>query len=409
MRVDGAVTYDVSQGHDVKYVGITADGSKVFFTSKEQLTGEDHDASVDLYVWELATDEITLISKGNNPGAAGEPGQSDACSAGFTTGCGALTYSVQPYCVVPGARGGNCLSDSSIASRSGEIYFFSPEQLDGSRGISNKENLYLYRNGKVQYVTTFTTGPFCEGENFQKICANTPIARMQVTPDGSHMAFLTAGPVTQYDNAGHLEMYLYDPATRTIVCASCIPSGASPTSNVGASQDGLFIANDGRVSFSTSDPLVLGDTNEALDVYEYVNGSPQLITPGTGATQEPPGSPLAGTNSPGLIGVSATGADVYFSTYDTLVPADHNGLFLKFYDARAAGGFSSPAPPPPSDAADECHGVGNSPPGTISNGTGVALGAGGNAAVGPGRKKPRHPKKKHHARRRAHHRKGGSR
>jgi DNA-binding beta-propeller fold protein YncE len=409
LRVDGAVTYDVSQGHDVKYVGITADGSKVFFTSKEQLTGEDHDASVDLYVWELATDEITLISKGNNPGAAGEPGQSDACSAGFTTGCGALTYSVQPYCVVPGARGGNCLSDSSIASRSGEIYFFSPEQLDGSRGISNKENLYLYRNGKVQYVTTFTTGPFCEGENFQKICANTPIARMQVTPDGSHMAFLTAGPVTQYDNAGHLEMYLYDPATRTIVCASCIPSGASPTSNVGASQDGLFIANDGRVSFSTSDPLVLGDTNEALDVYEYVNGSPQLITPGTGATQEPPGSPLAGTNSPGLIGVSATGADVYFSTYDTLVPADHNGLFLKFYDARAAGGFSSPAPPPPCDAADECHGVGNSPPGTISNGTGVALGAGGNAAVGPGRKKPRHPKKKHHARRRAHHRKGGSR
>ena len=33
MRVDGAVTYDVSQGHDVHYVGMTGDGSKVYFTS----------------------------------------------------------------------------------------------------------------------------------------------------------------------------------------------------------------------------------------------------------------------------------------------------------------------------------------------------------------------------------------
>jgi hypothetical protein len=213
------------------------------------------------------------------------------------------------------------------------------------------------------------------------------------------MAFLTAGHVTQYDNAGHLEMYLYDPATRTIVCASCIPSGASPTSDVGASQDGLFMANDGRVFFSTSDPLVQGDTNEAIDVYEYVDGRPQLITPGTGEAQEPGGGLFAGTNSPGLVGVSATGSDVYFSTYDTLVPADHNGLFLKFYDARAGGGFSSPAPPPPCNAADECHSAGSSPPGAISNGTGAALGAGGNLDLAPHHKKHQHRKRKHHGRR----------
>ena len=60
MRVDDAVTYDVSQGHDVTYVGMTADGSKVYFTSAEQLTREDHDASVDLYMWsEEATTKAT--------------------------------------------------------------------------------------------------------------------------------------------------------------------------------------------------------------------------------------------------------------------------------------------------------------------------------------------------------------
>ena len=68
MRVDDAITYDVSQGHDVKYVGMSADGSKVFFTSSEQLTSEDHDASVDLYMWSEAGEKegnpLTLISKG---------------------------------------------------------------------------------------------------------------------------------------------------------------------------------------------------------------------------------------------------------------------------------------------------------------------------------------------------------
>ncbi len=39
------------------------------------------------------------------------------------------------------------------------------------------------------------------------------------------------------------------------------------------------------------------------------------------------------------MGVSPNGVDVYFSTFDTLVPQDLNGAFLKFYDARTGGGF----------------------------------------------------------------------
>jgi hypothetical protein len=219
---------------------------------------------------------------------------------------------------------------------------------------------------------------------------------MQVSPDGSHMAFLTASPVTQYDNAGHLEMYLYDPSTRAVVCASCLPSGAPPNSDVLASQNGLFMANDGRVFFSTEDALVQGDTNDGFDVYEYVNGRPQLITPGTGETLGTAGF-LAVENTPGLTGVSADGRDVYFSTYNTLVSQDHNGLFLKFYDARAGGGFSAPAPPPPCNAADECHGAGSSGPAGFQNHTGTALGSGGNASP---RASARHEKKhqKHHKR-----------
>ena len=84
-------------------------------------------------------------------------------------------------------------------------------------------------------------------------------------------------------------------------------------------------------------------------------------------------------NPPGLVGVSADGQDVYFSTYDTLVSQDHNGLFLKFYDARSGGGFSAPAPPPPCEAADECHGADSSPPAAMQDETGASL-SGGNLA-----------------------------
>ncbi len=387
MRVDDATTYEIAPEHAVTYVGMTPDGSKVYFTSAEQLTSEDHDSSVDLYMWSESGEReghpLTLISKGDNNGQAGEPGNSDACAASFTRKCGIVTYSDVSYCTLLGGAGGNCHSDNSIASENGDIYFFSPEQLDGSRGLPNRENLYDYRNGTVQYVTTFTTGPYCYQSPFPDLtdnaCSDTPIARMEVTPNDSHMAFVTASPVTQYDNAGHLEMYTYEPAARKIVCVSCNPNGEAPVSNVEASQDGLFMTNDGRTFFSTDEALVHGDTNEGEDVYEYVAGHPQLITPGTGATGGQGGSeevnPLA---FPGLIGVSASGTDVYFSTDDTLVPQDHNGLFLKFYDARAGGGFSAPPPPPSCEAADECHGPGSEFPGASKNGTGTPLGTGGN-------------------------------
>ena len=377
MRVNDSVTYDVSDGHDVNYVGMTADGSKVFFTTDQQLTAEDTDTSADLYMWSEATNSLTLISKGS-----GGSGNSDSCEVKFVSGCGVVPYSNASFCTLDSGEGGNCHSDSSIASKAGEIYFFSPEQLDGSRGIANQENLYDYRNGADQYVTTLTTGSFCFPSPVPGItdsaCSDTPITRMEVSSDGSHMAFVTASPITQYENAKHLEMYIYDPAAETITCASCNPSGAPPISDVGASQNGLFMTEDGRVFFTTNDALVHGDTNEGLDVYEYVDGRPQLITTGTGETRKPGGFFGNIENSPGLIGVSADGKDVYFSTYDTLVSEDHNGLFLKMYDARAGGGFSAPAPPPGCAAADECHGAGTSPASPLADGSGTRLGSGGN-------------------------------
>ncbi len=73
--------YEVSKKKDVYYVGMTRDGSKVFFTSPEELTGDDTDTSIDLYMWSEATNALTLVSKGAE-GAEGT-GNGDNCSASY--------------------------------------------------------------------------------------------------------------------------------------------------------------------------------------------------------------------------------------------------------------------------------------------------------------------------------------
>lgn len=421
MRVDDESSYDIAPGHAVTYVGMTSDGATVFFTSEEQLNGEDHDTSTDLYMWSEAGQKegkpLTLISKGDNEGNPGEPGNTDACSpaliptsnnegsfvgeeAPWTSKCGVslfsnfafeatLGFSLGSYADLPLGQGGNGHSDNLIASANGDIYFYSPEQLDGEKGTNGQENLYVFRDGRTQYVTTLSPGRFCvvppnTRTGFGEVCTAGPLARLQVAPDDSHAAFVTASRLTSYENAGHLEMYTYEPATEKLLCVSCNPDGEPPTHDVLASADGLFMSNDGRAFFSTVDSLVPQDTNEASDVYEFVDGRPQLISSGTGSGSY-------------LDGVSADGTDAYFFTDDDLIPGDRNGNQRKFYDARSDGGFPVLPGPPPCAAADECHGAGSSEPIPQTPGTASPLGAGGNVKpIRKHRPKKHHPKKGRH-------------
>jgi hypothetical protein len=390
MRVNDAITYEIAPGHAVDYVGMTGDGTKVFFTSGEQLNSEDTDQNVDLYMWTEANGgELKLISKGD-PGTGNE----EECGSTWTTGCNAVA--------VEGAYE----TDYAISEK-GEIYFYSPEVLDGTNGTKGEQNLYRYHDDVVSYVTSFPTHePYCAGENG---CSSGPIGRIQVSPDGAHVALLTSTQLTPYINNEYEEMYTYTPATGRINCVSCMPNGEPPTGDTTASLQGIFMTDDGRTFFYTPDPLTPKDTDKVEDVYEYVDGRPQLIT--TGTTAATTQTSLFHTRFAGLEGVSANGVDVYFSTYDSLVGQDENGQYLKFYDARTGGGFPFVPPPAPCEAADECHGEGSLPPNPPGIVSGDDLGSGGNVARQAGARKGRKARKKRkkrtHATARRRHRHGG--
>jgi hypothetical protein len=377
MTVDDAVHYEVSLGedavnHSVAFAGMSRDGTQVFFTTAAQMTADDHDTSVDLYLWEEneGSPTLTRISQGNE----GTEGNTDACGSEWAVACNVE--------VVPTARARAQTVDSAFAAQGGVVYFYSPEQLEGSRGVPGKRNLYVWYHGVVHHVASLDSQRGAE--------------RIDVSPNGTHAAFVTKTKVGSYDNAGHSEMYTYDPASRKLVCVSCRPDGTPPSSDVLASQNGLFMTDDGRPFFSTEDPLVERDANGIPDVYEYTDGRAQLISTGTGDNPGESERPI------GLVGVSADGTNAYISTYQTLVGQDENGPFLKFYDARVNGGFPFSPPPAPCAAADECHGEGSPTPAQPKFASGAQLGAGGNF-VSPETKKKKKHRKRHHRRHKHHH------
>ena len=201
----------------------------------------------------------------------------------------------------------------------------------------------------------------------------------QITPDGRHAVFASGRSLTGYPTLGRLEIYRYDTQSDELECASCGTTLAPAKTNTTLSSYGLNLTNDGRVFFTSREGLVLSDTNEKLDAYQW-NGGLEVDKISTGRS----------SYDSKLLSVSADGTDAYFFTRDVLVPTDENGGAVKVYDARVDGGYLQGSHRLPCAASDECHGPGTpQPPSPNIN---SVTGAGPQQAPG-GEAKPKKCKK----------------
>ena len=137
----------------VLFAGMSADGSKVFFTTKDPLytaTNQDTDHSTDLYVAEIAGQSATLTRI--STGIEGT-GNTDSCDPSANTvheHWNVLGSEENCSAVAIGGGGGVAMGD-------GTAYFLSPEKLDGSgNGVQNAPNLYVARP-EDRYVPKFVT------------------------------------------------------------------------------------------------------------------------------------------------------------------------------------------------------------------------------------------------------------
>jgi hypothetical protein len=213
-----------------------------------------------------------------------------------------------------------------------------------------------------------------------------------VSPDGRYFYFGSRGIAgvpgggDDLGNKSHkkqltVQAYRYDSVEGVVQCMSCaspfdrepkLDASFFPPESVVASIDGVpnptvSSANGDYVFFNTAAALVpqdvdgevltLGGANSDLyvsvstDVYEWrkdgvdgcvrVQGCLALISTGRGGLKVE------------LLGTTASGRDVFFTTHESLVPQDADKAG-DVYDARIGGGVSPPVPGPVECEGDAC-------------------------------------------------------
>ncbi len=337
---------DTSAPEDGVFQGASADGSRVFFTTTQPLLGGDTSESLYLYDFDPPAGQPRVVRVSAGDGSVSEP-----------------TAEVQ--------------SVANVSEDGSHVYFVAKGVLTtaansmGEHAQPGGENLYVWERD-AEYPegrTVFIAGCGDVGEN-------------QVTPDGRFLAFTSSCHLTEGDTSSSRQVFQYDARTGSMVRVSVGQEGYDNDGNV--TQAGLdarivrqpvggglavrggaiarTMSDDGAYVFFQS-PVALTPRATNGGVYEYHAGRVWLISSQTG-----------------LIGVSASGGDVFFSTTERLVPQDTDTQ-VDFYDARVGGGF--PAPVAPAGCVGEgCQGAPSSLP-VFGVPSSVVLSGGGNLAPPP--------------------------
>ena len=358
-----------------KYWEATPDGSRVFFTDREQLTDTPGSG---LYMYDAskpdsAPDNLTLLY--------------DSEGIGDGQGSGVIG-----------------------ASEDGNYVYFIPPLPGG-----NEQKILAWHEGSVHQVAiTHSDDPaYLVADKHFHI---TPkLAR--VSPDGRHLLFVsTGGTALPHTGAGDScivvseigcrEVYLYDATANDgsgeLTCVSCQPDEPAAPANSEATFFTLLgkgfaqkdsylnhpLSDNGRYAFfTTGEPLVPEDNDGAADVYEYesATGEVRLISSGT----DPGGSYF--------MDATPDGHDVFFATRQRLVGWDSDSAY-DLYDARIGGGMPEPVPVPAPCSGQVCRGVAPAPPPEAGDASATFEGP-------PSAKPKRHRHRKHHHHHKAHHHK----
>lgn len=391
------------------FQGANAEGTVVYFTDSRQLTTDASPEGRDLYRCEIPAGAAAAGCATLADISAPSPGSGESAQIGRR--------------IAPG------LSDDGS-----RIYFVAEDVLDsapnsqGEKASSEQSNLYLYEEGAgVRFIATLTVNDrgVTGGNGYS--AALTAAG----SPSGRYLAFMSERGLTGYDNRDAAsvepdqEVFRYDAVSDELQCASCNPSGGSPSGQrlkeltfgtpmadrrglwakqwlaatlpeTGGQEGGgdgndimltqpRYVLDNGRVFFNAIDSLVPADSNGNWDVYEYESmgvGSCDVSSAGAAVSRSGGGcvslisSGTAGEEA-AFLDASESGDDAFFLSTAKLVEIDQDSQY-DAYDARVdgvpqkltpqsecLGEACQPAPSPPSDATPASaafHGAGNIAP-----------------------------------------------
>jgi hypothetical protein len=318
-RVGGTTSVDVSASQctridcnapaDAVFQGAAKDGSRVYFDTTQQLVNGDTDQTNDLYACDIP------------PGTpAPSTGTSDPCSSLSQVSAG-------------DPSGAEVEEVAAISSDGSSVYFVARGDLADNAGALNERalagnhNLYLWRtdaahlSGQTTFVARLDSDDLEAGGEFAP----------QATRDGRDLVFGTANQLvpTDTDEAG--DVYRYDAVNGELTRVSTNVFGVAGNDH-GVDARFLGVSDDGgAIVFSTGESLSPADGNGEPDVYLWKDGHASLISTG---------SVGGGIGQFGRAAIDASGRDVFFTTAQSLTPADSDSA-VDVYDARVGGGFGA--------------------------------------------------------------------
>ncbi len=305
------------------FQGASEDGSKVFFLTAQPLLNGDEDTETDLYEAEIEggasanVRRLIQVSHDPNVGQASEvQGVSRVSEDGshvYFVAKGKLTNAPNPV--------------GDIAQR-------------GAANLYVYERDASYPEGHTAYIATLSA---TDGGDW----ALRDLRPIDATPTGRFLVFMSSADLTPGDTSSQPQVFEYDAQTTTLVRVSHAQSGfdsgrsdgdfaatiqqpnysenlnpARPTRAV--SEDGSYVVFQSKAALTPQ--ASVGHNN----VYEYHNDRVSLVSDGQGPAF--------------LAGMDASGADIFFTTVDSLVPQDGDTQ-EDLYDARIGGGFVPPLGP----------------------------------------------------------------
>jgi Tol biopolymer transport system component len=317
---------------EANIAGMAADGSRVFFTTTQQLVNRDTDQTNDLYECDIP------------PGTPAPVGTANPCAS--------LSE------VTGSATGANVQNVVKVSEDGSRVYFVAQAVLASNLGtndaaaVAGDNNLYVWEkdaahpSGRTTFVAKLESGI-----GFHP----------QTTTDGRYLVFSTTDRLLASDTDEAPDVYRYDAQTGVLLRLSTDTNGSggnkpgaeaslasSPTFN-----RPLYSTTDdaSAVVFETSEALSPADTDGVTDVYEWHDGQVSLISSGGGT--EP--------------WITDSGQDIFFLTTQPLTPGD-SGIEKDIYDARVDGGF--PVTTPLQCSGEACQGASAlqpQPPGTSAS------------------------------------------
>lgn len=402
---------------DASFEGASADGSRVFFTDTQQLTDGASESS-----GSAAEEGCRTIG---GPGDSGCNLYESECS-----NCNELTKEQESarrrlIDVSEGAKehGGPRVQGVLAMSADGShVYFVAKGVLTAAgnaRGESAQEeadNMYVYSDAHLAFVTTLSPSDASEWKG--------GVLKANVTPDGRYLVFTSRRALTPDDTReeGPAQVFKYDAQTRALVRVSIGEGGFNDNGNQGVlgpllsaggsgghagdasiveisreteaasapvrsdptmSEDGAFVFFQSPIALTPRalNDVPIGEEKFADNVYEYHEGHVFLISDGKDTTHEG----RVDITPTELLGSDASGANVFFATFDRLVPEDTDTQ-RDFYNAHICS-EREPCPPPKTSPApcegEACRGT---PPGAPAN-----LTPGSESFTGPGNLTPAAP------------------